>query len=116
MKRPKSESGSVTATKQDAIMIDLLGKAYRYEGVALTHDQINRLKKVYGFTKSDDNLLTQAGDFRNLTRYVQEDGIRVMAFLSRYLEPGEDPVKLTQRLCIDAGFDVPDYEEDDEEG
>ena len=52
--------------------------------------------------------LQHAGAGRNLMRFVERDGLRLMAFLSRYLEQGEDPVKLVAQLCIDAGYDVPD--------
>lgn len=52
--------------------------------------------------------LFQAGAGRNRFRYVRRDGLRVMAALSRYLEPGEDPVRLVLRLLIEAGYDVPD--------
>jgi hypothetical protein len=51
-------------------------------------------------------LLLKAGSRRNLFRYVERDGLRLMAFLAQYLEPNQDPVKLLAQLCIDAGFDV----------
>ena len=50
--------------------------------------------------------LLEAGTNRNLVRYVDRDGRRVMAFLAAFLEPGEDPVKLVAQLCSQAGYDV----------
>lgn len=50
----------------------------------------------------------RAGSTVNVYRWVQRDGLRVMAFLARYLEKGQDPVKLVAQLCIEAGYDVPD--------
>lgn len=48
----------------------------------------------------------ERGDARNMFRHAQHDGLRVMAFLSRFLEPGEDPVKMLIQMAVDAGFDV----------
>ncbi len=47
-----------------------------------------------------------AGDDRNLFRRVQRDGLRLMAVLSRYMERGEDPVKLLVKLLVNNGCDV----------
>jgi len=47
-----------------------------------------------------------AGNLRNRLRIVREDGLRVMALLSKYLEPGEDPVKLVLLLLDEAGYDT----------
>jgi len=52
----------------------------------------------------------RAGATKNMFRFWRRDGLRVMAFLARYLERGEDPVRLVAQLCIEAGYDVPnDY-------
>jgi len=52
-----------------------------------------------------------AGSERNLFRAVKEDGLRVMAFLGRFLEPGQDPVKLIVQLMSEVGYDVGDHYE-----
>lgn len=49
----------------------------------------------------------QAGADRNLFRHMEHDGLRMVAWLAKYLEPGEDPVKLLVLIASDAGFDVP---------
>lgn len=50
--------------------------------------------------------LFEAGDTRNVFRYVERDGMRVMAFLSEFLEYGEDPVKLVAKMVMQMGYDV----------
>lgn len=42
----------------------------------------------------------------NIYRRVARDGLRLMAFLSSFVERGEDPVRFVARLCADAGLDV----------
>lgn len=54
---------------------------------------------VAAFHASADNV--------NILKYAEHDGVRVMAFLARLLEPGEDPVQFIEGLCIEAGYDCP---------
>lgn len=51
----------------------------------------------------------EAGGVRNRWRIIQEDGLRVMAMLGRFLEPGQDPVKLVVQLMSEAGYDVSEH-------
>ncbi len=112
---PRTYAGTLTATTLDATMIDLTG-GVMHGSVGFTKDQIKRLSKVYGFTTvTDKNDLEQAGGQRNLMRHVEVDGMRAMAFLSRYLEKGEDPVRFLQNAMVDVGYDVPDLMEDEED-
>lgn len=48
----------------------------------------------------------QAGADRNMARYAEHDGLRIVAWLSRYTEPGEDPMKALIRLLMDSGIDI----------
>lgn len=48
----------------------------------------------------------EAGEDINLFRHLTRDGQRVMAFLSKYLERGEDPVKLTIKMAAAYGLEV----------
>jgi hypothetical protein len=48
----------------------------------------------------------EAGDERNMFREAAHDGLRIMAFLSKYLEPDQDPVKLVIQMAVAADFDV----------
>lgn len=47
-----------------------------------------------------------AGRDTGCFREARTDGLRVMAFISKYLQPGEDPVKLVIQMASEAGFDV----------
>ena len=57
-----------------------------------------------------------AGAERNLDRHVAADGVRLMAFLSRFLEDGQDPVALVAQLLAEAGYDTQGAEFDSEPG
>lgn len=99
-----------TATPLDATMIQLLG-GVTYRNVTVTRDQMKNLRRIYGFKNNeisdpDIQRLHEAGDNRNVFRYTNHDGLRVMALLSKYLEPNEDPVTFIAQALADAGFDV----------
>ncbi len=49
----------------------------------------------------------QAGGDRGLLREARLDGLRLMAFLAKYLEDTEDPVQFVESLICQAGFDCP---------
>jgi hypothetical protein len=59
----------------------------------------------------------QAGSDRNMLREAGNDGLRMVAWIARYLAPGEDPVRTLVQLAIAAGYDVDpvdvDWAEDD---
>ena len=57
-------------------------------------------------TWTDPVELMQAGADHNMTRYAEHDGLRIVAWLSRYTEPGEDPMKALIRLLMDSGIDM----------
>lgn len=50
--------------------------------------------------------LMQAGADRNMARYAEEDGLRLVAWLAKHVQPGEDPLKTLIQLAVDAGWDV----------
>lgn len=47
------------------------------------------------------------GDTRDLLRYAEADGMRMVALIAAYLEPGEDPVRWLAKMLMDQGYDVP---------
>lgn len=47
-----------------------------------------------------------AGAGRNLFRHAEADGLRMVAAMSRFLQPGDDPVRVLVSLMADAGWDV----------
>lgn len=109
--RPNTKNGTVMATKNDCAMFELFG-GNSYRGVAFTKSQMEDLWKYYGFdgrfnSKSD---LENDGAVRNLFRHIESDGLRLMAFLSKYLEREEDPVQMIAMALSDAGFDI-DFDE-----
>lgn len=62
--------------------------------------------------------LAESAMLVSLGRRAKHDGLRMLAVLSRFCEPGQDPVKLLVQLCIEAGYDIGTlsewaYEEDD---
>ncbi len=59
----------------------------------------------------DPRVLMQAGADRNLFRHVRGDGLRLAAYIAKFCEPGEDPLKVLIRMAIDAG----DYAVDPED-
>jgi len=54
----------------------------------------------------DPKALLQSGSDRNAMRYAESDGLRIIAWLAKYVPVGEDPLKLVIQFAIDAGFDV----------
>ena len=50
--------------------------------------------------------LMQAGADRNLFRHVRGDGLRLAAFIAKFCQPGEDPLKVLIRMATDAGYAV----------
>lgn len=57
-------------------------------------------------TWRDPRVFMQAGADRNAFRYAAADGLRIVAWLARYMEPGADPLKTIVQLACENGFDV----------
>ena len=78
-----------------------------HKNVKLSAEELRGLEKFYGFDlAAETHPLMLAGAVRNLKRWAENDGLRVMAVLGQHLEPGEDPVELVQRGLRALGFDV----------
>lgn len=60
------------------------------------HNQIRR----------GNEAIINGGDELAVFRAARDDGLRVMAFLSRYLEEDEDPVNLVAEALSHLGYDV----------
>ena len=145
--RPGYPTMRVVAPR-DAALIKLLGGSL-CDGVQLTHSQVTSLEKLYEIQeevpdpnwtppeppkpkypgepmpparpplKNEGYRILQAGAERNMFRHAQADGLRMVAWLARFVEPGEDPLRLLIQLVSDAGWDVDpedyDYAADREE-
>ncbi len=54
----------------------------------------------------DPQAYMQAGADRNMIRQAEHDGLRLVAWLAKYVPEGEDPLKTVIQMVIDSGFDV----------
>ncbi len=54
----------------------------------------------------DPQDMLQSGADRNLARFAAQDGLRIIAWLARHVEPGEDPLKTVIQMAVDSGWDV----------
>lgn len=96
--------------------VDSCREAHEARRKKLEEEEEERAKNSWGysskrpvplkpFSEKDVRAMHQAGSDRNLFRHVRNDGLRVMAFLSKFLDRGEDPVELLEGLMSEAGFD-----------
>lgn len=106
--RPRTSMGIILATKADVESYELFG-GVKFERNGFTKEQVQSLWEYYEFEGELDitaKNFESAGSIRNLLRHINSDGLRVMAFLSKYLEKDEDPVGLVATALIEMGFDV----------
>lgn len=103
------------ATPRNLCSLALLG-GYDRNGVTLTKDQHRALRKLYEI-KPESNPLLEVGSDRNMFRLAEQDGLRMVAWIARHVEPGDDPLKLLIQMASEAGWDVDpeDYEYASEE-
>lgn len=64
--------------------------------------------EVRRFDEAGTRALFKAGRNKSLKEAASLDGLRLMAFLAKFLERGEDPVRMVEGLLLDAGFDITD--------
>lgn len=75
---------------------------YQYEDALRKYEQA-----LAAHDKWEDPLpLMQAGADRNAIRHATHDGLRLLAWIAKFVPPGEDPLKTLVQLASDAGFDV----------
>ena len=112
MKRPtiKQGLGHVT-TPSRGMTIELLGSGFVQAGLFLTSAEFSSIQKLYGFTPEKGDTpevvtMMQAGADRNAMRHASCDGLRMLAWLAKYVPAGEDPVKTLVQFAVSAGCDV----------
>jgi len=66
-------------------------------GLPVTSGEESSLRRFYGFGKSNDHPIIQNGDMVSLARHAERDAMRLIVYLAKHLERGEDPVKLLVR-------------------
>jgi hypothetical protein len=54
----------------------------------------------------DPRAFLQAGADRNAMRHASSDGLRLLAWIAKFVPPGGDPVKTLVQIASEAGFDV----------
>ena len=83
------------------------GSGYRLSLACLTPDQARAIARWMQIDElGDRGQLGNAIDDRNVRRHVTLAAERVLASMAKYLEPGDDPVKVIRGLMITAGWDV----------
>lgn len=97
--------GSFVTTPGSSQMIGLLGAGFTKENVTLSKIEFRAIQRLYDVTP-EDNMFIQAGTDRNVMRLAEFDGLRMMAWLAQYVEPGQDPLRTLVQLAIEAGIDV----------
>jgi len=119
----ESEFGSsVTVCPSDKAMLKLLGGCMSHHGVRITSDQYNQICKWADINNRFDDedeskKLLEADAVRCAFTEAEAQGSRMVAFVAKFLEKGEDPVQWLSGLLYDAGYDVECWEdEEDDEG
>lgn len=112
--------GGYTVCPSDHALLLLLGGFQSHSGVNFTHDQYNAICQWAGITKDfneDDpaKVLWKADATRCVMTEAESQGSRVIAYIAKFLEPGEDPVRWLHGLMMDAGYDVRCWDENEEE-
>lgn len=73
-----------------------------YETARREHkEQVDRLARW-----EDPRPFLQAGADRNALRHAAADGLRLLAWITKHVPPGEDPLKTLITMASDAGWDV----------
>jgi hypothetical protein len=90
--------------KMSVTMIELLGGNTAGQ-VGITVDQEKALYKLYEFHDEDHELM-KAALFRNMCRCATSDGMRIVALLAKFCEPGKDPLHIVKRALANEGYDV----------
>ena len=95
-------------TPKDEELYELLGGQW-HEGVSLTQDQLRALNRLYEMAPvppGKEQYLLQAGADRNMFRHAEHDGLRLLAWLAKWVEPGTDPLKVLVQVAVAAGWNV----------
>lgn len=75
---------------------------WKYEDALFQHERA--VKRHDGW--EDPRALLQAGADRNTIRHAEADGLRIVAWLAKYIPTGEDPLKHVVQFATECGLDV----------
>lgn len=104
IRRPEFKGSDITTPKA-AMIMELLGVGIVAKSVALSSDEFRAVKKLYGY-QPEEHPLTQAGSDRNVIREAECDGLRLIAWLAKFVPAGEDPLKTLIQIADEAGCNV----------
>ena len=107
---PPSTGVSCCTDPEAGMMINLLGGA-KHASVSITNDQLKNLGKLYGFEGLGNRgvgieKLQLTGAQRSVFRFAERDGLRAIALLAKFCEPGTDPILFLAEMMVDFGLDV----------
>lgn len=108
----------VCSTPQSAQEVGLLGGA-RLGSVSVTSDELRAMFRLYEYADEqhesvEQRIFSTAGDTLHCLRHAEADGLRMIALIARFIEPGHDPVCAVARLLQHAGYDLTTgWEQDD---
>ncbi len=106
MKRPTNKRGSFVTTPRAAELQGSLGGSV-VKGVALTRGEVANIRRIYGIKQEEpDFIFAEDGSNRNAMRRAEVDGLRLLAWIAKYTEEGEDPLGTLVELAHNAGWDV----------
>lgn len=92
----------------ELVLVDIPEGADSFQVHQIERENARRTK-AWENQKSVEKFM-QAGADRNMLRYAEADGLRLIGWLARYCSPGEDPLKVLINIAVQAGLDV-DYED-----
>lgn len=75
---------------------------WKYQDAVSKHEQALKNHAKW----EDPRPFMQAGADRNAMRYAEADGLRLLAWLAKYIPAGEDPLKHLVQAAVDTGWDV----------
>lgn len=120
----RTNSSVHITTPRSSEILGLIGGGLTYDGLALTNDEVRALRKLYGYDEPRKPLpeeepsyggrgqsqkledFHQAGADRNLIRNAKLDGLRIVAWLAKYVDKNEDPLAFLVSVMADSGMDV----------
>ena len=89
--KPEAPAPGADCVTRRKFAVDLL----KYEAAVKAHDKW-----------TDPMPLMQAGADRNAIRNAEVDGLRLLAWFAKFVQPGVDPLKTLVQIADEAGCDV----------
>ncbi len=97
-KKPNKKPPPPEAPKHE----DFVDKPWEYRNAMEAH---KRAAEAHANWKDPIDLL-QAGADRNAMRHAEADGLRLLAWISKFTPEGSDPLKTLIQFAMEAGVDV----------